>query len=137
MSDSPSRVVQGNMIGLAMPDIDVWSERVITVLGQNPGPFTGPGTNTYLVGRSKKPILLDTGQGLPQYLPLLERALDEHRGTAELEQRVDSGAAAVAFAMYPVTVDDLFAVSDAGQVMPPKSTWFEPKLRDGLLIHEI
>lgn len=59
------------------------------------------------------------------------------RGTAELEQRVDSGAAAVAFAMYPVTVDDLFAVSDAGQVMPPKSTWFEPKLRDGLLIHEI
>lgn len=59
------------------------------------------------------------------------------RGTAELERRVDSGAAAVAFAMYPVTVADLFAVSDAGQVMPPKSTWFEPKLRDGLLVQEI
>ncbi len=59
------------------------------------------------------------------------------RGTTELERRVDSGAAAVAFAMYPVTVADLFAVSDAGQVMPPKSTWFEPKLRDGLLVQEI
>jgi uncharacterized protein (DUF1015 family) len=59
------------------------------------------------------------------------------RGTAELERRVDSGRAAIAFALHPVTVGDLFAVSDAGEVMPPKSTWFEPKLRDGLLIHEI
>ena len=59
------------------------------------------------------------------------------RGTQELEKRVDSGEAAVAFAMYPVSVADLFAVSDAGEIMPPKSTWFEPKLRDGLLIHEI
>ena len=59
------------------------------------------------------------------------------RGTQELEKRVDSGDAAVAFAMFPVSVADLFAVSDAGEIMPPKSTWFEPKLRDGLLIHEI
>ncbi len=59
------------------------------------------------------------------------------RGTQELERRVDAGLAAVAFAMYPVSVADLFAVSDAGEVMPPKSTWFEPKLRDGLLVHEI
>ncbi len=59
------------------------------------------------------------------------------RGTGELERWVDSGRAAVAFAMHPVTVEDLFAVSDAGEIMPPKSTWFEPKLRDGLLIHEI
>ena len=59
------------------------------------------------------------------------------RGTAALEQAVDSGKAAVAFSMYPVTVDDLMAISDAGGIMPPKSTWFEPKLRDGLLIHEI
>jgi uncharacterized protein (DUF1015 family) len=59
------------------------------------------------------------------------------RGTAELERRVAAGEAAVAFAMHPVTIDDLFAVADAGEVMPPKSTWFEPKLRDGLLVHEI
>ncbi len=59
------------------------------------------------------------------------------RGTGELERRVDAGAAAVAFAMFPVTVADLFAVADAGEIMPPKSTWFEPKLRDGLLVHEI
>jgi uncharacterized protein (DUF1015 family) len=59
------------------------------------------------------------------------------RGTAELERLVRSGAAAVAFALYPVTVDDLMSVANAGAIMPPKSTWFEPKLRDGLLSHLI
>jgi uncharacterized protein (DUF1015 family) len=59
------------------------------------------------------------------------------RGTAELQRLVDSGAAAVAFSLYPVTVDDLMAIADAGGIMPPKSTWFEPKLRDGLLINVI
>ena len=59
------------------------------------------------------------------------------RGTTVLEQMVDSGRAAVAFSMYPVSVDELMNVADAGAIMPPKSTWFEPKLRDGLLIHEI
>jgi uncharacterized protein (DUF1015 family) len=59
------------------------------------------------------------------------------RGTAELEKLVDEGAAKVAFSMYPTTMDDLFAVSDMGEIMPPKSTWFEPKLKDGLIIHEI
>lgn len=59
------------------------------------------------------------------------------RGTAELASRVDSGQAAVAFSMHPVTIDDLMTVSDTGGIMPPKSTWFEPKLRDGLLVHEI
>ena len=59
------------------------------------------------------------------------------RGTRTLEHLVDSGKAAVAFSMYPVSVHDLMAVADAGSIMPPKSTWFEPKLRDGLLIHEI
>jgi uncharacterized protein (DUF1015 family) len=57
------------------------------------------------------------------------------RGTAALESRVRSGAAAVAFALYPVDVQDLMAITDAGGIMPPKSTWFEPKLRDGLLSH--
>jgi uncharacterized protein (DUF1015 family) len=59
------------------------------------------------------------------------------RGTEELEKLVNDGKAAVAFSMYPTTIDDLLRVSDAGEIMPPKSTWFEPKLRDGLLSHEI
>jgi uncharacterized protein (DUF1015 family) len=58
------------------------------------------------------------------------------RGTSELQRTVDSGGAAVAFSLYPVSIEDLMAVSDANEIMPPKSTWFEPKLRDGLLIHE-
>jgi len=59
------------------------------------------------------------------------------RGTDALQRAVDSGGAAVAFSMHPVTIDDLMAISDAGGIMPPKSTWFEPKLRDGLLVHLI
>lgn len=59
------------------------------------------------------------------------------RGPVALQERVDSGAAAVAFAMVPVSVTDLMTIADAGGIMPPKSTWFEPKLRDGLLIHLI
>jgi uncharacterized protein (DUF1015 family) len=59
------------------------------------------------------------------------------RGTRALEEAVDSGRAAVAFSLFPVTLDDLMTISDAGGIMPPKSTWFEPKLRDGLLIHTI
>ena len=59
------------------------------------------------------------------------------KGTQTLEQLVDSGRMAVAFSMYPVSIVELMEVSDAGEIMPPKSTWFEPKLRDGLLIHEI
>ncbi len=59
------------------------------------------------------------------------------RGTKELEKLVNSGKAKVAFSLYPVSVNDLMRISDAGEIMPPKSTWFEPKLRDGLLIHTI
>jgi uncharacterized protein (DUF1015 family) len=59
------------------------------------------------------------------------------RGTSALEQMVDDGRAAVAFSMYPVTVEELMAIADADEIMPPKSTWFEPKLRDGLLSHLI
>ena len=59
------------------------------------------------------------------------------RGTKELERLVKEGKAAVAFSLHATTVADLLRVSDAGEIMPPKSTWFEPKLRDGLLIHRI
>ena len=57
------------------------------------------------------------------------------RGLSELERRVDSGDMAAAFSLYPTRLEDLMAVADAGDVMPPKSTWFEPKLADGLLSH--
>ena len=57
------------------------------------------------------------------------------RGTSELEKRVDSGDAALAISMWPTSIQELVDVSDAGLLMPPKSTWFEPKLRSGLLIH--
>ena len=59
------------------------------------------------------------------------------RGLEELEKRVNSGEMAAAFSLYPVTLEQLFAIADSGKVMPPKSTWFEPKLRDGLLTHLI
>jgi len=59
------------------------------------------------------------------------------RGTPELERLVNTGQAAVGFSLFPTTLDELMAISDAGEIMPPKSTWFEPKLRDGLLSHLI
>jgi uncharacterized protein (DUF1015 family) len=59
------------------------------------------------------------------------------RGLEELEKRVNSGEMQVAFSLYPVTIDQLFAIADSGETMPPKSTWFEPKLRDGLLTHSL
>lgn len=57
------------------------------------------------------------------------------RGLGELERRVNSGEMAVAFSMYPTSIEELMAIADAGKIMPPKSTWFEPKLRDGLFVH--
>jgi len=59
------------------------------------------------------------------------------RGLGELEKRVDSGEMAAAFSLHPVSIQQLFDIADSGNVMPPKSTWFEPKLRDGLLTHLI
>jgi endoribonuclease LACTB2 len=64
------------MLGLQLPDVDVWSERVTVALGQNPSVFTGPGTNTYLIGTGRRRLLLDPGEGRPDYLPVLERALE-------------------------------------------------------------
>jgi glyoxylase-like metal-dependent hydrolase (beta-lactamase superfamily II) len=64
------------MLGLEMPDVDRWSDRVVVALGQNPGAFTGPGTNTYLIGTGAKRILLDPGDGREAYWSVLERALE-------------------------------------------------------------
>jgi ribonuclease/clavin/mitogillin len=65
------------MLGMSMPDVDRWSERVIDVLGQNPGPFTGPGTNTYIVGTGTRRVLIDAGQGVDEHVALLAKALEE------------------------------------------------------------
>lgn len=71
MSDTPSL-----LLGSHLPDVDVWSDRVVVALGQNPSAFTGPGTNTYLIGKGQRRILLDTGSGHEEYLPILEQALE-------------------------------------------------------------
>lgn len=77
MAAGAERVVKDSMAGLKLPDYARHSALVAGVLGQNPGPFTGPGTNTYLVGRGPRPILLDTGSGVAAYPPILARALAE------------------------------------------------------------
>lgn len=77
----PNRIVTDSMSGMRMPDAAVWSPRVTVVLGQNPSVFTGPGTNTYLVGTGRYPLLLDTGQGVDAYYPVLEHARHEVRPT--------------------------------------------------------
>ncbi len=64
------------MLGLELPDVALWSDRVAVALGQNPSPFTGPGTNSYLIGTGSHRILLDPGEGTEKYLPVLESALD-------------------------------------------------------------
>ena len=59
------------------------------------------------------------------------------RGLGELKKRVDSGEMKVAFALHPVTLEQLINIADSGNIMPPKTTWFEPKLRSGLVIHNL
>ena len=59
------------------------------------------------------------------------------RGLGELERRVDSGEMKMALALYPVTMQQIIHIADSGNIMPPKTTWFEPKLRSGLVVHEL
>ena len=77
--------------------------------------------------------ILSSRLSLPSVIP--ERINASTLG--ELERRVDSGEMQVAFSMFPTAMDELMAVADAGRTMPPKSTWFEPKLRSGLFIHDL
>lgn len=123
------------MIGLSMPEIDAWSPRVVTALGMNPGIFTGPGTNTYLIGTGPRRILLDTGQGIPAYQGVLERAL-KRAGCAGLQEivlthgHVDhiGGVRAVIERFGPLRVSKLADPNDAttGLALSP--------LRDGDLV---
>lgn len=79
-----------------------------------------------------EPVL---GIGDPRTSPRID-FIGGIRGLSELERLVDENRG-VAFAMYPTTLDDLMHIADSGKVMPPKSTWFEPKLRSGIFIHEL
>ena len=136
-------------------------ERFEVTNSANPSPQTTQSWSMYLDG-DWYGLVPKTGESLPEGIVdsldvsvLQDRLLDPvlgikdvrtdkridfiggMRGTGELERLVDQGKAAVAFSLHPTTLNDLLNVSDAGEIMPPKSTWFEPKLRDGLLIHEI
>ena len=82
MSPSNQKPNTAVMLGMEMSNVQRWSDRVITALGQNPSSFTGPGTNTYLVGTGKSRILLDTGDGRPEYLPVLSEALESAGGVS-------------------------------------------------------
>lgn len=85
---SPNRVVTSSMIGIGMPDKARWSERVVVVLGLNPGVFTGPGTNTFIIGTGRRRLLLDAAGGAGGYDDLLERALLEDADGADLDRIV-------------------------------------------------
>jgi ribonuclease/clavin/mitogillin len=86
--EQPKRVVTDNMMGLKLPDYARLSPLVATVLGHNPGPFTGPGTNTYLIGTSTRPLLLDTGVGVERWAENLPVAMRELCGADELDRIV-------------------------------------------------
>lgn len=156
----PYHRVLRDLGGLSASELVERLERVARVEATERADPKGPGSfGMYLAGRwyrvtlprsvldGKSPVasldyaLLDEHIARP-LLGILDLRSDPRidfvggiRGTAELERRVDSGRDAVAFAMQPTSVEQLLRVADAGQVMPPKSTWFEPKLRSGLLIH--
>jgi ribonuclease/clavin/mitogillin len=82
--EQTGRVISDTMIGLRMPDHQRYSTRVATVLAQNPGPLTGPGTNTYLIGTGRRVLLLDSGQGVEVYSDKLKAALDAECGGGEV-----------------------------------------------------
>lgn len=84
----PIRVVTDSMMGLKLPDYVRLSPRVATVLGHNPGPFTGPGTNTYIIGTGSRPILLDTGIGVAKWAELLPIGLREMSRTDQFDRVV-------------------------------------------------
>ena len=107
-----------------------------TDISWTPDPGAGPVASldvSYLQERLLAPVL---GIADPRTSPRIS-FMGGIRGDAALAAKVDSGEAAVAFAMEPTTVAEMMAIADAGETMPPKSTWFEPKLRSGLFIHPV
>ena len=88
MSEAPKRVVKDSMLDLDMPSIARWSDRVTVVLGQNPGIFSGPGTNTYIVGTGDDRLLIDTGDGNDRYQPVFEKGLQTLEPAARISRMV-------------------------------------------------
>ena len=85
-------------------------------------------------------IPLDAGITIEMQIPQTSKRIDfigGIRGLGELKKRVDSGEMKAAFALYPVSMQQLINIADSGNIMPPKTTWFEPKLRSGLVIHKL
>jgi uncharacterized protein (DUF1015 family) len=102
----------------------------------------GTGDNAKDDSIDRLPITLLTRNVIEPLFGITDPRIDKRidfvggaRGLSELQQRVASGEMAVAFALYPTQMADLMAVADAGGIMPPKSTWFEPKLADGMVNH--
>lgn len=122
------RVVTDSMIGMELPDIDQWSDLVTVVLGQNPGMFSGPGTNTYIIGSSARPILVDTGQGVDAYMPLLQQAMRE-RGAEGFQEIVLTHA----HPDHNGGIEDVWAAY--GEVRITKKPW--PELDKNLEINVI
>ena len=109
MAEQPRRVVTDSMLGLRLPDWARLSPRVATVLGHNPGPFTGPGTNTYIVGTGRRPLLLDTGIGVPKWAENFPLGLREMSGADELDRIVLTHA----------HTDHIGGVKDAHRLLGP------------------
>ena len=86
-----------------------------------------------MVSQLEFPLEIATGDTLVQVIAL--DLVGGIRGLQELQKRVDSGQWQAAFALYPTSIESLMAIADADAVMPPKSTWFEPKLKSGLIVH--
>ena len=156
---SDMAILAYNRIVYTLPDgfFEVLSSRFTLTATDNPSPEKPGDIVLYLNGAWYSMALPDTQRGtvadtldvarLSEYIlePLLnitDVRTDKNiyfvggiRGTDELERLVDAGKAALAVSMYPTSIEELLAVSDAGLLMPPKSTWFEPKLRSGVLVH--
>ncbi|MGD8377437.1 MAG: DUF1015 family protein [Acidobacteriota bacterium] len=138
--------------------LDALRERFPLESGAAPGPVTRGDVSVYVDGGWHRLVLFPDGRPTDPVdaldiarlqdgvlAPLLgirdprtDRRIDfvgGSRGTEALTARVDAGEAAIAFSMYPTSMQELMTVADAGRVMPPKSTWFEPKLRSGLFVH--
>jgi len=149
-----NRVVR-DLHGLTAPEFLAALKRRMTVRDEGPASPKAKGEIAmYLAGRWQTLVMPPAAASLDVDLlqaSILEPVLGIHdvrvdrriefvggiRGTDELQRLVDAGEFAVAFSLFPVSVDDLMRIADAGGIMPPKSTWFEPKLRDGLLSHVI